>query len=69
MPFIDWPDTLLGKNLYFFISLLGHFSFVVFLALYLAGYFSAEFFIIKNHRTFRGLTVIIATICNHIAAV
>ena len=24
---IDWPDTLLGK-IYFFISLLGHFSFV-----------------------------------------
>ena len=25
----DWPNTLIGK-LYFFISLLGHFSFVVF---------------------------------------
>ena len=57
---IDWPDTLLGK-IYFFISLLGHFSFCVF-ALYLLVIFPLSF-IIKNHRTFRGLTVIIATIC------
>ena len=38
---IDWPDTLLGK-IYFFISLLGHFSFVF--CLVFAGYFSAEFY-------------------------
>ena len=35
---IDWPDTLLGK-IYFFISLLGHFSFCVF-ALYLLVIFA-----------------------------
>lgn len=56
---IDWPDTLFGK-LYFFISLLGHFSFIVF-AVYLLVVFPLSF-IIKNHRTFRGLTVILATI-------
>ncbi|TCP94945.1 hypothetical protein EDC44_1124 [Cricetibacter osteomyelitidis] len=56
---IDWPDTLFGK-LYFFISLLGHFSFVVF-ALYLLVIFPLSF-IVKNHRTFRGLSVIFATI-------
>ena len=52
---IDWPDTLAGK-LYFFVSLLGHFSFNVF-ALYLLVVFPLSF-IVKNHRTFRGLTVI-----------
>lgn len=57
---IDWPDTLGGK-LYFFVSLLGHFSFCVF-ALYLLVIFPLSF-IVKNHRTFRGLTVILATIC------
>ncbi|MFD1806975.1 DUF3413 domain-containing protein [Pasteurella oralis] len=56
---IDWPDTLLGK-LYFFISILGHFSFVVF-ALYLLIIFPLSF-IIKNQRTFRGITVILTTI-------
>lgn len=56
---IDWPETLLGK-LYFFISLLGHFSFVTF-SLYLLIVFPLSF-IIKNERTFRGVTVIIATI-------
>ncbi|MDY3124196.1 MAG: DUF3413 domain-containing protein [[Actinobacillus] rossii] len=56
---IDWPETLLGK-LYFFISLLGHFSFVSF-SLYLLIVFPLSF-IIKNERTFRGVTVIIATI-------
>ena len=56
---IDWPDTLGGK-LYFFISLLGHFSFSVF-AVYLLVVFPLSF-VIKNHRTFRGLTVILATI-------
>lgn len=57
---IDWPDTLLGR-VYFFISLLGHFSFIVF-AFYLLIIFPLSF-IVKNHRTFRGLTVIIATLC------
>ncbi len=52
---IDWPDTLAGK-LYFFVSLLRHFSFNVF-ALCLLVVFPLSF-IIKNHRTFRGLTVI-----------
>ena len=58
---IDWPDTLFGK-IYFFISLLGHFSFIVF-AFYLLFIFPLSF-IVKNHRTFRGLTVILATIGN-----
>ena len=58
---IDWPDTLFGK-IYFFISLLGHFSFIVF-AFYLLVIFPLSF-IVKNHRTFRGLTVILATIVN-----
>ncbi|MFZ7156575.1 DUF3413 domain-containing protein, partial [Avibacterium avium] len=56
---IDWPDTLFGK-LYFFISLLGHFSFIVF-ALYLLIIFPLSF-IVKNNRTFRGLSVILTTI-------
>lgn len=56
---MDWPDTLFGK-LYFFISLFGHFSFVVF-ALYLLIIFPLSF-IIKNQRTFRGITVILTTI-------
>lgn len=55
----DWPNTLFGK-LYFFISLFGHFSFVVF-ALYLLLLFPLSF-IIKNNRTFRGISVIVATI-------
>ena len=58
---IDWPDTLFGK-IYFFISLLGHFSFIVF-AFYLLVIFPLSF-IVKNHRTLRGLTVILATIGN-----
>lgn len=58
---IDWPDTLFGK-IYFFISLLGHFSFIVF-AFYLLVIFPLSF-IVKKHRTFRGLTVILATIGN-----
>lgn len=57
---IDWPDTLGGK-LYFFVSLLGHFSFSVF-AIYLLVIFPLSF-IVKNNRTFRGLTVILSTIC------
>ncbi|AOF53599.1 hypothetical protein BKG91_08915 [Rodentibacter caecimuris] len=56
---IDWPDTLGGK-LYFFVSLLGHFSFSVF-AIYLLVIFPLSF-MVKNHRTFRGLTVILSTI-------
>ena len=56
---IDWPDTLFGR-VYFFISLLGHFSFSIF-AIYLLLVFPLSF-IVKNNRTFRGLTVIIATI-------
>lgn len=55
----DWPNTLIGK-LYFFISLLGHFSFVVF-AFYLLFLFPLSF-IIKNERGFRGFSVIFATI-------
>lgn len=56
----DWPDTLLGK-IYFFISIIGHFSFIVF-AIYLLIIFPLSF-VIKNHRTFRGITVILATLC------
>ncbi|QEH18595.1 DUF3413 domain-containing protein [Histophilus somni] len=56
---IDWPHTLFGK-IYFFISLLGHFSFIVF-ALYLLALFPLSF-IIKNERTFRGISVILTTI-------
>ena len=50
----------MGGKLYFFVSLLGHFSFSVF-AVYLLVVFPLSF-VIKNHRTFRGLTVILATI-------
>lgn len=56
---IDWPDTLLGK-VYFFISLFGHFSFIVF-AFYLLIFFPLSF-IIKNNRTYRGLSVIVASL-------
>ncbi|VEH65751.1 sulfatase family protein [Rodentibacter pneumotropicus] len=45
----------------FFVSLLGHFSFSVF-AVYLLVIFPLSF-IVKNHRTFRGLMVILSTIC------
>lgn len=55
----DWPNTLAGK-LYFFVSLFGHFSFVVF-ALYLLILFPLSF-VIKNNRTFRGISVILASI-------
>ncbi len=57
---IDWPDTL-GGRLYFFVSLLGHFSFCVF-AVYLLVIFPLSF-VVKDHRTFRGLTVILSTVC------
>lgn len=56
---IDWPDTLFGK-VYFFISLLGHFSFVIFTC-YLMIVFPLSF-LIKNHRTFRGVSVIFTTL-------
>ncbi|QDJ12394.1 hypothetical protein CEP45_00335 [Mergibacter septicus] len=55
----DWPSTFLGR-VYFFISILGHFSFIVF-AFYLLLIFPLSF-IIKNNRTFRGVSVIIATL-------
>lgn len=55
----DWPNTLVGK-LYFFVSLFGHFSFIVFAA-FLLILFPLSF-IIKNDRTYRGLSVILATI-------
>ena len=56
---IDWPHTLFGR-IYFFISILGHFSFIVF-AFYLLLIFPLSF-IIKNERSFRGITVIISSI-------
>ncbi|MGX3021287.1 DUF3413 domain-containing protein [Ursidibacter sp. B-7004-1] len=55
----DWPNTLFGK-LYFFISLFGHFSFIVF-ALYLLLLFPLSF-LITNNRAFRGISVCVATI-------
>lgn len=55
----DWPNTLFGK-LYFFISLFGHFSFVIF-AFYLLLLFPLSF-LIKHNRTFRGISVIVATL-------
>lgn len=54
----DWPNTLLGK-LYFFISLFGHFSFVVF-AFYLLLLFPLSF-LLKNNHLFRAVSVVIAT--------
>ncbi|MDP8162423.1 DUF3413 domain-containing protein [Pasteurella skyensis] len=54
----DWPNTFLGKA-YFFISLFGHFSFVVF-AVYLLLLFPLSF-VIKNQLTFRVISVILAT--------
>lgn len=56
---IDWPKTLLGKC-YFFISLIGHFSFIAF-AVYLLLVFPLAF-LIKNQRTYRGISVVIYTI-------
>lgn len=55
----DWPNTLIGK-LYFFISLFGHFSFIVF-AFYLLILFPLSF-LIRNAQSFRIIAVIIATI-------
>ncbi|MBE2895390.1 DUF3413 domain-containing protein [Pasteurellaceae bacterium HPA106] len=55
----DWPDTFIGR-FYFIINILGHFSFIVF-ALYLLVLFPLSF-LIKNPTTFRGISVIFATI-------
>lgn len=55
----DWPNTFFGK-FYFFISLFGHFSFVIF-AFYLLLLFPLSF-LIKNERGFRGFSVIFATV-------
>lgn len=56
---IDWPPTLLGK-VYFFVSLIGHFSFLTF-AFYLLLLFPLSF-LIKNERTYRGISVVLATL-------
>lgn len=55
----DWPSTLFGR-VYFFISIIGHFSFIV-LTFYLLIIFPLTF-IIKNHRTFRGVVVLLSTL-------
>ncbi|SMB78812.1 hypothetical protein SAMN05660772_00242 [Pasteurella testudinis DSM 23072] len=55
----DWPATLIGK-VYFFLNILGHFSFIVF-ALYLLILFPLSF-IIKNPYTFRAVGVVLSTI-------
>lgn len=55
----DWPNTLAGK-LYFFVSLFGHFSFVVF-ALYLLLLFPLAF-LLRNNKTYRSVSVAFATI-------
>ncbi|QIW15885.1 hypothetical protein A4G20_05830 [Pasteurellaceae bacterium RH1A] len=54
----DWPNTLLGK-LYFFVSLFGHFSFVIF-AVYLLLLFPLSF-VIKHNRAFRAISVVVAS--------
>lgn len=55
----DWPNTLIGK-LYFFLSLFGHFSFVVF-SIYLLLLFPLSF-IVKNNKTYRSIAVLSATV-------
>lgn len=55
----DWPNTLFGK-IYFFISLIGHFSFITF-ALYLLILFPLSF-IVRNNQTYRSITVLLSTI-------
>lgn len=55
----DWPNTLAGK-LYFFVSLFGHFSFIVF-AFFLLLLFPLAF-VIQNDRAYRGIAVMIATV-------
>ncbi|MDH2999249.1 hypothetical protein A1D23_03905 [Chelonobacter oris] len=55
----DWPATLIGK-IYFFLNILGHFSFIVF-ALYLLILFPLSF-LIKNPYTFRAVSVVLSTL-------
>lgn len=55
----DWPNTLFGK-IYFFISLLGHFSFIVF-AFYLLILFPLGF-IIRHNQLYRSVTVLLSSI-------
>ena len=55
----EWPETLLGQA-YSIISLLGHFSFIIFI-LYLVVIFPVSF-LIPFPRTLRFLTVIFATV-------
>ncbi len=55
----DWPNTLLGK-VYFFISLFGHFGFVIF-AIYVLLLFPLSF-IIRNQLTFRAISVTVTSI-------
>ncbi|MGR6981920.1 DUF3413 domain-containing protein [Testudinibacter sp. P27/CKL/0425] len=55
----DWPATLIGK-IYFFLNILGHFSFIVF-ALYLLILFPLSF-LIKNPYTFRAVGVVLSTL-------
>ncbi len=55
----DWPNTLLGK-IYFFISLFGHFGFVIF-AVYVLLLFPLSF-VIRNQLAFRAISVIVASI-------
>ncbi|WP_211685604.1 DUF3413 domain-containing protein [Moritella sp. 24] len=55
----DWPETILGQA-YSLISLLGHFSFIIFL-LYLVIIFPVSF-LIPFPRALRFLTVIFATV-------
>lgn len=56
---MDWPNTL-GGRLYAFVSLLGHFSFLVFIV-YLVIIFPLSF-ILRNAKTLRIIAVAIATI-------
>ena len=55
----EWPETMLGQ-VYSLISLLGHFSFIIFI-LYLVVIFPISF-LIPFPRTLRFLTVIFATV-------
>ncbi|SES93202.1 DUF3413 domain-containing protein [Thorsellia anophelis] len=56
---MDWPNTL-GGRLYAFVSLLGHFSFLVFIV-YLVLLFPLSF-VLRNAKTLRIIAVSIATI-------
>ncbi|TNH04339.1 DUF3413 domain-containing protein [Testudinibacter sp. TR-2022] len=55
----DWPNTLIGK-IYFFLNILGHFSFIVF-ALYLLILFPLSF-LIKNPYSLRAVGVVLSTL-------